>query len=231
VTDTWTGQVMRDVLDVEILRQQYREDGFCVTPPVTWAADHGSALGHAIRILRQIDELGPELRRVAEPGEKIAQYAFGAPLRDHQPRGVGSVGARLPSLIQVMVLIRALPVVETDGHVEASAGQRPVDHAQVVQHLQSARLHALGARPGRRARCRLDQAEGDAAPGELAGERQSCRPGADDQHLDRRALDRRAVDRGWSGRLSLRGRDSGHGFSRMFRGHIEFPLTVFEKIL
>ena len=49
-------------------------------------------------------------------------------------------------------------------------GEDAVDDAEILEHLEGARLDALAARSGLRAGGGLDQAEGDAAAGELAAE-------------------------------------------------------------
>ena len=64
-------------------------------------------------------------------------------------------------------------------------GDHPIDDAEIVEHLEGARLDALAARAGLRAGGGLDQAEGDAAAGELARQRQPGRTGPDDQHRQR----------------------------------------------
>ena len=69
-----------------------------------------------------------------------------------------------------------------DRHRHPAVGDHAIDDAEIVEHLEGARLDALAARAGLRAGGGLDQAEGDAAAGELAGQRQPGRAGADDQH-------------------------------------------------
>jgi len=52
-------------------------------------------------------------------------------------------------------------------------GQYPVDHREVIEHFQAARAQPLTAGTARKLRCPVDDADGDAAPGQITRERQA----------------------------------------------------------
>jgi hypothetical protein len=153
----------------------------------------GDGLGHAVRDdsrrqalarLLESGQRGAEPDPAAELGEPQPQRLLGAPLGRDQTRRIGDVG----------------PVQQRGGHVAAprhppvgggrthrhrhpAVDEHPLGDPEILEDLQGARLHALAARAGPRPRGGLDQAEGDVPAGQLAGEGEPSRAGADDQHL------------------------------------------------
>ncbi|GGV03012.1 hypothetical protein GCM10010502_67080 [Kitasatospora aureofaciens] len=64
----------------------------------------------------------------------------------------------------------------------------PVEHAEVLQDLQGARLESLAARAGKEPRTAFDGQGGDAVPGEVECEGEAGGPGSDDQDVRVRAV-------------------------------------------
>ena len=69
-----------------------------------------------------------------------------------------------------------------EAHPALAGGKHVIDDAEIVEHLERARLHALRARADGVGRAPLDQPHGDAATRQIAGEGEAGRTRADDEH-------------------------------------------------
>jgi hypothetical protein len=106
--------------------------------------------GDARAVLAQPGQLGVELDRAAQLGEPVGQDPVGPPLRD-QPgvpvrrRRVAHQRRHAEQLGQAALPHHLVPGVQPELGERRAAGPYRVDHAQVVEHLQRARLQPLGA--------------------------------------------------------------------------------------
>jgi hypothetical protein len=128
-------------------------------------------------------DLHAELHPPAQLGEPLRQQFTGAPLRQHPGVRVGHVRAGVVPGVHAHVVQPPAGQVHAHARVVAPGLEHPVDQAEVVEDLQGARLQALAARAVEEPRAALDQPVLDAAPGQIAGQRQSGRSGSDDQHV------------------------------------------------
>lgn len=139
--------------------------------------------GHTLVVLLEAGHLGAELDLVAQLREPVAQDPLGAPLRLHDQVRVRDVRRRLPGLVHPAFPDDLVTFVAPDARVAAPGGEDLVDDAEVVEDLQRAGLQSLAAHSRGGLGRPLDDAQVHATAGELDGQGQSCRPGADDQYV------------------------------------------------
>ena len=118
-------------------------------------------------------------------GQALAQDRFGHELRQHQRDVVGLARRRLADLLEGRVLEAAIGPMHTLRRVRPAGGDQPVDHAEILEHFEAARLDALAARAVERLGRGVDQRERDTAAGELDRQGQPGRPCAADQNVSR----------------------------------------------
>ena len=159
-----------------------RADGF--RPAVGMLQRRRDAVG----VRRESRKRGAELDAAAEPVETRAQDIQRARLQQHPHAGIGHVGRRLAPLDAMEFrgpeLLRPVP-----GHrriVIAAGRVHRLDHAEIVIDLERARLDALAARAGAPVRRRwagIDDAAGNAASRQIAGQHQARGSGTGDQNV------------------------------------------------
>ncbi len=133
--------------------------------------------------LAQRRERRAELDLQALPAKVLVQDAVGLALRDQQDVRIGDRSGWT---------LRALhrpghsqsPHVRRHPGVWSSRGQHRLQHTDVLEDLECAGLHALGAGPRERALGCVDDAHVDAASQQVAGKRRAGWACADDQHVD-----------------------------------------------
>jgi ectoine hydroxylase-related dioxygenase (phytanoyl-CoA dioxygenase family) len=119
---------MRDVIDVEVLRRQYRDDGFCVTPPVVPQdlLDEATAAAEAVAAGESDTGMAPKLRE-RERGDGPQRL-----VKIAEPHNCSHVLRRLVthpgvwSLAAAVTEARALQVWAVDLFIK-----RPTDEAPV----------------------------------------------------------------------------------------------------
>ena len=130
--------------------------------------------------------LVPNSTRPPRSFNRAAQDVERTRLQQHPHARIGHVGGRL-ALFDAVEFGRAERLWPVPRHrrIILSAGfVHFVDDAEVVIDLERAWLDALAARAGamiRRHRIGFDDADGDAAPRQIAGQHQAGRPGAGNQ--------------------------------------------------
>lgn len=143
----------------------------------------GEVRGHRVRVLFHRHQLTAELHPPAEFREPLEQDLLCAPLRHHPRVGVRGFVARLGRIEHpVLADPRAVLPDHADG-VGATGGVDRVQHTEIVEDLPGARLDPLAARPGEERVGALDDEGVDPAPGEVDGESEAGRSGADDEDL------------------------------------------------
>ena len=143
----------------------------------------------AIGILRKHTSLVPNSTRPPSSLQAPAQDVERARLQQHPHARIGHVGRSARAFrcggIWPGRAASARPTPAPD-NIGPPACVHFVDDAEVVIDLERARLDALAARAGamiRRRRIGFDDADGDAAPRQIAGQHQAGRPGAGDQDV------------------------------------------------
>ena len=135
----------------------------------------------AIGILGEAEQFGAELDAAAKLLQSCAQDGERARLQQHPHAGIGNVRRRF-ALFDAVEFRRTdrLRTVPRQRRIVLAAGLvHLADDAEIVIHLQCARLDALAARTGAMVRRRgigLDDAHGDAAARQIAGQNKAGRP-------------------------------------------------------
>ena len=128
-------------------------------------------------MLAEAAQPGAQLDGDAKAGQPLAQDLLDPPLGDHQADRIRDVRRGHVPGLGVGRGDHLRPPVLAEQHVGDPGGQDPVDHPEVVEHLQAARAQPLAAGTGRELRDLVDDAHGDAAPGKITRERQAGRAG------------------------------------------------------
>jgi ribosomal protein S18 acetylase RimI-like enzyme len=113
--------------------------------------------------------------------QPLTEHLLGAPLRDHQEVGVRDSRLRR-SRRQLQVGGELAAGVEADPVVGAAQLERPRGNAQVVEHLEAARLQPLAAGSDVERGDAIDDATVDVAPQQLTAQCQAGRTRSDDEH-------------------------------------------------
>ena len=135
----------------------------------------------AIRLLRQGGELRVPLDGNASLTENLAKEPLVIVLSEDQEVRVRT--QTLPDVAQQDVRRQAPSRPEVGADRALAEGDRLLGDAQMRIDLESARLHAQGARLPRRSVVPVDDRHAHAAPGELVGQHQSRRAGPDHQNF------------------------------------------------
>ncbi len=114
------------------------------------------------------------------------QQFLGAPLREHPDRGERHGRVRddrpgAPDEVPLALRFAVLPVQHPG--VGPAGGTDGGEQAEVLEDLLGPGLEPLAARAGEQRPRLLDQQRGDSAPGQVAGEGQAGRAGADNEDL------------------------------------------------
>jgi hypothetical protein len=119
--------------------------------------------------------------------QPVAQHRFGQELWQHQRYPIGLVERRLADLLERRFL-EAIATMHALRRIGTTQRDESVNDAEVLEHLQAARLDALATRAAKRLRGTVDQAERDTAPAKLDGQGQAGRSGAANQNVRRENL-------------------------------------------
>ncbi len=139
-----------------------------------------------VRVLVEAAQRGAEDDLAAEFAQPLVQQLLGAPLREHPDRGErhGRVrGDRPGAPDEVPLALRLAVLPAQHPGVGPTGGMDGGEQAEVLEDLLGPGLESLAARAGEQRPGLLDQQRGDSAPGEVAGEGQAGRAGADDKDL------------------------------------------------
>jgi hypothetical protein len=112
-----------------------------------------------------------------------AQDAFDTPLRNHQRYRIRHGRCRLGCCMHGLVAVMPLLVIQAHRHVVAAVGQHIVDHAQVMENFQAARLGPFAARTLEGTVGAVDQAKRYGTARQFNGQGHPGRTGTDDQDL------------------------------------------------
>nr|WP_313450326.1 hypothetical protein [Brevibacterium casei] len=127
-------------------------------------------------------EPGAEAHRPAEPAEEVPQRFLDAPLRGDHARRIRNVRP-VEERARHATDRPGRAVGGDDGHRHrACVGEHLLDDAEVLEHLQGARLQSFSPRAGLGSVRGVDDLDRHAPAGELAGERESGGAGSDDEH-------------------------------------------------
>jgi hypothetical protein len=147
-------------------------------------ADQVTRGDHLAGVERDPD-LVPVLLDVVDADTELDRHPLGEqlgrpPLGDHQHVRVRHLGRRVVQLVHPPLHGLAVRPVHPQRRVVAAGGPETLDQAEVVEHLQGARLQALAAGTVERPRRLLEDAERHAVTLQLAGDGEAGRTGADD---------------------------------------------------
>jgi hypothetical protein len=141
---------------------------------------HGG--GHAVRVLREVAELGSQLHGDPEVRQSLPQDLLHPPLRDQQSGRVRRVrrGNLAGLRVRLGDHLRAAVLAKDD--VGGAGRQHPVDHPEVVEHLEAARREPLAPGTVRERVHPVHDPDRYAPPGQVACQRQPGRAGTHHQH-------------------------------------------------
>lgn len=147
----------------------------------TWVPPHGR--GHAVGVLAEVAQFGPPLDGDAETGQALAQRLLHPRLRDHQAGRVGDIRRDRPAGLRIGLGDHLRAPVLAVRQMGDPGLEQLADHAEVVEHFLAARAQPLAARPAGELRRLVDDADRDAAPGQVAGDCQAGRAGASHENI------------------------------------------------
>lgn len=134
-------------------------------------------------VLGEIGDRRTEFDGDAEFGEPGPQDGLGVGLAEDPGVRVGHVRCRGDGFGHPALAHRGAAEVGAHDRQIAPGGQDRVEHAEVVEHFQGARLDAVAARTGERHGGPVDDAHRDAAPGQIEGEGEPGRARSGDNYL------------------------------------------------
>ena len=151
--------------------------GFAV--PLASSDQHGR---HALVRLLEADECNAEIDRTAELRQPQSQRFLDPPFGRDQAGRIRNVRTTSKRIGATPLGYLTVESGLADWHCHPAVGDHAFDDAEIVEHLERARLESLAARARLWAGDCFDEAQRGSAPGEFAGQRQPGRAGANDQH-------------------------------------------------
>jgi hypothetical protein len=134
---------------------------------------------HAVVVEAQVGQAATELDFAAQLCQAIPQNRLGAPLRQGHGVGVWPLRSWLRGRHR-QVEQQRLTQVEPDRGVIGGCLGNAIDDAEVIEHVQGARLQREAPRTDLRPIRLVDDPAGDAPPGEVARQGQPSGPGSHD---------------------------------------------------